>query len=69
MLFRSHDHGKIRLRLILDRFSAEIFVNGGEQVLSMTLFTEQDADRISFHCDSSVRLSVEKYDLLKNETI
>lgn len=65
----NHDHGKIRLRLILDRFSAEIFVNGGEQVLSMTLFTEQDADRISFHCDSSVRLSVEKYDLLKNETI
>lgn len=58
------EKGKLRLRLILDRFSAEIFVNDGEQVLTATMYTEQAADGISFFADGRVRMNVVKYDLV-----
>ena len=29
----NHQDGELKLRIILDRFSAEIFVNDGEQTL------------------------------------
>jgi len=57
---------ELKLRIILDRFSAEIFVNDGEQVLSVTMYTEQSADGISFFTDGSVEMDVVKYDLLAN---
>lgn len=53
----------IRLRIILDRYSAEIFVNDGEQVLTTTFYTEQTADRITFSARGTVQLSISKYDL------
>ncbi len=59
----SHEKGHLKLRLILDRFSAEIFVNDGENVLSATIYTEQCADAISFFADGSVRMNVTFYPL------
>jgi beta-fructofuranosidase len=56
--------GEIKLRILLDRFSAEIFVNDGEQALTMTFYTPQTADGISFECSGNALVSVEKYDLL-----
>ncbi len=60
------DGGKLKLRIILDRFSAEVFVNDGEQVLTSVLYTEQSADGISFLADGSVKMDVVKYDLGKS---
>jgi beta-fructofuranosidase len=54
-------NGRVSLRIILDRFSVEVFVNGGEKVMSMTLETETSADRVSFYCDGEARVSVRKY--------
>ena len=51
------------MRLILDRFSAEIFVNDGEKVLTATLYTEQSAEGISFVCNGAVKINVTKYAL------
>lgn len=56
--------GELKLRVILDRFSAEIFVNDGEQVMSMTFYTPQSADGISFQCLGKVLMCVEKYDIV-----
>lgn len=56
-------NGAIKLRVILDRYSAEIFVNDGEQVLSMALYTEQAANEISFVADGTVKINVTKSDL------
>ena len=56
MLFRS--------RLILDRYSVEVFVNDGEQVLSATIYTDAGADGISFFADGEVIMDVIKYDLV-----
>ena len=58
------ENGKIKLRLILDRFSAEVFVNDGEQVMTITMNTDQAADGISFFADGSVKMNIVKYDLI-----
>ena len=55
--------GNLKLRIILDRFSAEVFVNDGEQVLTLTFYTDQTADGISFFADGEAVLDVLKYDL------
>ena len=38
--FIRHDRGRLKLRLILDRFSLEVFVGDGEKVMSTTLETD-----------------------------
>ena len=57
------ESGELKLRIILDRFSAEIFVNDGEQVLTTTIYTDQKADGISFFAEGRVNMDVTKYDL------
>lgn len=56
-------NGEIKLRVVLDRFSVEVFVNDGEQAATVTIYTRQDADAISFDALGSVLIDVEKYDL------
>ena len=60
----NHADGQLSLRIILDRFSVEVFVNDGERVLSAVLYTDQEADGISFIADGTVNMSVVKYDLI-----
>lgn len=60
--------GRIKLRLILDCFSAEIFVNDGEHVLSAALYTDTSIDGISFFADGQVEMDVVKYDLVMEGT-
>ena len=55
--------GELKLRIILDRFSVEVFVNDGEQVLTATMYTEQEADGISFFADGTAQIDVVTYDL------
>lgn len=59
--------GVLKLRIILDLFSAEIFVNDGEHVLTATMYTERAADEISFFADGAVTMDVVKYDLVAEE--
>ena len=48
----------LRLRIILDRFSMEVFINGGEQVMSAALYTPIEADGIWFRCDGQALIDV-----------
>lgn len=59
--------GEIKLRVILDRYSLELFVNDGEQAASFVLYTPVSASSISFETDGAVLLDVEKYDLIAYE--
>ncbi len=54
----------LKLRVILDRNSAEIFVNDGEQVLTLTFYTPLSANGISFQFLGKGLISVEKYDIV-----
>ena len=55
--------GLLKLRLIMDRHSLELFVNEGEQAASFVLYTRDSARAISFECDGGAIIDVEKYEL------
>ena len=54
---------ELKLRIILDRFSVEVFVNDGEQVITVTMYTDKIADGISFVADGCVNMDITKYDI------
>lgn len=53
----------LSLRMVLDKNSVEVFVNGGTQTLTMTIPTDLSADAITFFCRGKAVLDVEKFDL------
>ena len=56
-------NGALKLRVVLDRYSLELFINDGEQAASFVLYTPIEAGSISFSSDGSVLVDVEKYEL------
>lgn len=56
-------NGEITFRMILDRYSVEVFVNQGEQTLSATMYTDLAADGFKFFATGKVTMDIEKYDL------
>ena len=56
--------GEIHLHVILDRFSIEVFVNDGEQVMTATILTDVNAQNISFLADGEAVMDITKYTLL-----
>ncbi|MCD8398383.1 MAG: glycoside hydrolase family 32 protein [Lachnospiraceae bacterium] len=61
--FVRQQRGKLKLRILLDQYSVEVFVNDGEQALTTAIYTPMSADGISFEVDGRVELEVEKYEL------
>ncbi len=60
--------GKIKFRIILDRYSMELFINDGEQVMSMGIFTDLNAEGINFNVDGELLLNLSMHELvIKNE--
>ena len=55
--------GELKIRAILDRYSAEFFFNDGEQAATFVLYTDVSADAISFAAEGAVEIDVEQYDL------
>lgn len=62
-LIKDGKSGRIKMRIILDTCSAEVFVNDGEYALSATLYTDPAVDGISFFADGQVTMDVVKYDI------
>ena len=58
--------GSIRLRVILDRNSAEVFVNDGEKTLTMTLMTPVAAEGIAFEANGGAAMDVTLHELEHN---
>ncbi|MBQ8947753.1 MAG: glycoside hydrolase family 32 protein [Lachnospiraceae bacterium] len=57
--------GRITLRLILDRYSMELFINEGEHVMSMVVLTDVSADGISFEASGELLMDVEMHELVR----
>lgn len=54
---------KIKLRLLLDKYSVELFVNDGEQAMSALMYTPLDAKDISFFAKGEAEINVVKHDI------
>ena len=56
-------NGELKLRLLLDRYSLELFVNDGEQAASFTVYTPQSAREITFAAEGTANMDLEFYEL------
>ncbi|MBQ7655097.1 MAG: glycoside hydrolase family 32 protein [Clostridia bacterium] len=56
-------NGKLTLRLLMDKESIELFINGGERVVTSLIPTPLSADQITFAADALLCLSVEAHQL------
>lgn len=54
----------LKLRLLMDRFSLEIFINDGIQTASFTIYTPQTADQITFSAEGRAVINIDKHELL-----
>lgn len=54
---------EVKIRVVLDRFSVELFFNDGAQAATMTFYTPQEFNGITFEAEGNAIVDVEKYDL------
>ena len=59
--------GKLDVRILLDRLSAEIFINDGEQVMSAVIYTDRHAEDITFYVNGTARMDIAKYRIKENK--
>ena len=55
--------GAIRLRIVMDKYAAEIFVNDGEQAMSCLTYTDLTAEGIRFGAKGKAAFQVEWHEL------
>ena len=65
----AYNEGRLSLRILIDKWSAEIFVNGGEQVLSLTYYTPSEAEGISFSADGSAIMDLTSYKIQRSHGV
>ena len=58
--------GEVKLRIILDRHSLELFAQDGEQAATFMIHTPQDAVSVSFEAEGAAAVvDIEKYELFR----
>lgn len=57
------DHEQLKLRVLMDRYSIELFVNDGEQAMTSVIRTPYDAAGVSMYAEGKVVVSVEKNEI------
>ncbi len=56
-------NGKVKMRLIIDKYSVEIFANDGEQVMTSTFYTPLEATGITFSSEGNSIINIKKHDI------
>jgi len=54
---------ELRIRVILDRYSVEVFAEDGAKVMTAAIFTDPDADGISFCATGEAEMDITLYSL------
>lgn len=52
------------LRILMDKYTIELFVNDGKYAMSSLIYTELSYQDIQFHADGKVELEINKYDII-----
>lgn len=55
--------GALRLRILIDKYSVEIFANDGEQAMTSLIYTRQSAAAITFGSNGKAYMDITKYDI------
>ena len=56
-------NGALKLRILMDKNSVEVFVNDGEQTMTAWIYTPQSADGITFAADGKATITAEQFEL------
>jgi beta-fructofuranosidase len=56
-------HEEMEIRILMDKYTIEMFVDGGKYVMSSLVYTDLSSDHIDFATDGQVDLVIEKYDI------
>ena len=54
---------ELNLRILVDKYSVEIFVNDGEQAMTSLIYTPISATKITFASDGKAYMDVKKYEI------
>ena len=57
-MYVEEENGMLSLRVLVDRYSVEIFVNNGEQVMTSLIYTPLSENSISFSCDGEACMNI-----------
>lgn len=57
-------NGKIKLRVLMDKYSVELFTNDGAQAMTSLIYTPLDADKILFETDGTAYIDIVKHDVV-----
>lgn len=63
-MYVENKDGRLDIRVIMDKFSIEVFVNDGMRAMTSLIYTPLHADQIRFCCEGRALFSVEKYDII-----
>lgn len=63
-MYAGNHSEKIKLRILMDKYSIEVFVNDGEQAMTTLIYTPLTAEEIAFSCDKMAVCTIEKYDII-----
>ena len=62
-MYVEEENGMLSLRVLVDRYSVEIFVNNGEQVMTSLIYTPLSGNSISFSSDGEACMNITKYNI------
>ena len=54
---------ELNLRILVDKYSVEIFVNDGEQAMTSLIYTPVNATKMTFTSDGKAYVDVKKYEI------
>lgn len=57
--------GYLKLRILMDKYSIELFANDGEQAATYTFYTDLAADEITFDAAGTVHMDIVKHDITR----
>lgn len=56
-------HEEMEIRILMDKYTIEMFIDGGKYAMSSLIYTNLGSDGIDFMADGKVDLLIEKYDI------
>lgn len=67
--FRVPDTGELSLRILLDRNSIEVFLNGGAQVFTAIYYAPEEADGIWLDTDGTATVSLDSHEITREAAV